>query len=54
MISDQQLSSKDDECLVNKSVAVFLTIIHTLTPLSAESGDDNTNSEQFRYGRLPL
>ena len=29
---------------VNKSVAVFLTIIVILTPLSfAESGDDNTN-----------
>ena len=34
---------------VNKSVAVFLTIIVILTPLSfAESGDDNTNSEQIQ------
>ena len=34
---------------VNKSVTVFLTIIVILTPLSfAESGDDNTNSEQIQ------
>lgn len=34
---------------VNKSVAVFLTIIVIMTPLSfAESGDDNTNSEQIQ------
>ena len=34
---------------VNKSVAVFLTIIVILTPLSfAESGDDNTNLEQIQ------
>lgn len=34
---------------VNKSVAVFLTIIVILTPLSfAESGDDNTDSEQIQ------
>lgn len=34
---------------VNKSVAVFLTIIVIMTPLSfAESGDDNNNSEQIQ------